>query len=253
MKNNDTGVQSRLRTEQENLDFQLIEELFRSDAGTISEKLENFPKYIRRQKVTRFLALYELFKLVLPVKGSIVECGAFNGFGTFSFANFSAVLEPLNFMRHIYAFDSFNGFPQVDGKDRRFGAEDQAEEGDLCSTSFESFEAARNCFDNSRPLSHIGKLSFIKGDATETIPQFFKKNPHVLISLLFLDFDLYKPTATALEHCLPRMPKGAVLAFDELDNPNWPGETLAMLEVHAKKGLEIKRFSFDPYIGYCIL
>ena len=28
---------------------------------------------------------------------------------------------------------------------------------------------------------------------------------------------------------LPRMPRGAVVAFDELDNPMWPGETMAML------------------------
>ena len=29
---------------------------------------------------------------------------------------------------------------------------------------------------------------------------------------------------------MPRMPKGALLVFDELDNPMWPGETLAALE-----------------------
>jgi hypothetical protein len=44
-------------------------------------------------------------------------------------------------------------------------------------------------------------------------------NPHILISLLFLDFDLYKPTRVALEELVPKMPKGAVIAFDELDNP----------------------------------
>jgi hypothetical protein len=49
------------------------------------------------------------------------------------------------------------------------------------------------------------------------------------------------------------MPKGAVLAFDELDNPLWPGETLAMLEEHAKRRFRLERFPFDPYIGYAIL
>lgn len=47
-------------------------------------KLENFPKYVRRQYLNRFLALYELFKLIMPVKGSIVECGVFKGFGLMS-------------------------------------------------------------------------------------------------------------------------------------------------------------------------
>jgi hypothetical protein len=80
-----------------------------------------------------------------------------------------------------------------------------------------------------------------------------KDNPHIVVSLLFLDFDLYEPTKVALEHFLPRMPKGAVLAFDELDNPLWPGETLAMLETHAKRPLRIERLEFDPYIGFAIL
>ena len=26
------------------------------------------------------------------------------------------------------------------------------------------------------------------------------------------------------------MPKGAIIAFDELNNKNWPGETVALLE-----------------------
>jgi hypothetical protein len=36
------------------------------------------------------------------------------------------------------------------------------------------------------------------------------------VSLLYLDFDIYEPTAVALEHFLPRMPKGSIVAFDEL-------------------------------------
>jgi hypothetical protein len=43
------------------------------------------------------------------------------------------------------------------------------------------------------------------------------------------------------------------VAFDELDNPLWPGETLAMLESHAKRPLRIERLEFDPYIGFAVL
>ncbi len=87
----------------------------------------------------------------------------------------------------------------------------------------------------------------------ETIPAFVAENPHLVVSLLFLDFDLYEPTKAALEHFVPRMPWGAVLAFDELDNPLWPGETLAMLEQHARRPLRIERLEFDPYIGFAAL
>ena len=78
-------------------------------------------------------------------------------------------------------------------------------------------------------------------------------NQHLLVSLLFLDLDLYEPTRTALKHFLPRMPQGAVLAFDELDNPLWPGETKAALDEVGLNRLELRRFDFDPYIGYAVL
>jgi hypothetical protein len=65
--------------------------------------------------------------------------------------------------------------------------------------------------------------------------------------------DLYEPTKAALEHFLPRMPKGAVLAFDELDNPIWPGETTALLEKLNVNRLKIQRLEWDPYIGYVVI
>ena len=52
--------------------------------------------------------------------------------------------------------------------------------------------------DSTRFLGHIPKVQLVKGDATKTIPKFIKTNPHIVVSLLFLDFDLYKPTKTAL-------------------------------------------------------
>src|SRR3990170_7833654 len=95
-----------------------IEKVFLESAGSIESKLENFPKYIKRQKLTRMLALYEIFKKILSVKGSIVECGVYNGFGLMSWANMSAVLEPANLMRRIYGFDTFAGFVDVESKDQ---------------------------------------------------------------------------------------------------------------------------------------
>ena len=93
-------------------------------------------------------------------------------------------------------------------------------------------------------------MDLIRGDAAETIPKFIADNPHLVISLLFLDFDLYEPTKAALQHFLPRMPKGAVIAFDELDNPIWPGETQALLDIVGINKLELRRFEWDPYTAY---
>jgi hypothetical protein len=74
-----------------------------------------------------------------------------------------------------------------------------------------------------------------------------------VVSLLFLDFDLYEPTKVALKHFVPRMPKGAIIAFDELDNPLWPGETLALVHELGMGSLRIERLEFDPYIGFAVI
>src|SRR5947208_22602 len=95
-----------------------IERIFTNCPDSIELKLENFPKYVRRQHLKRFLALYEIFKRVLRIKGSIVECGVFRGFGLMAWAKLSAILEPTNLTRRIYGFDTFSGFPAVHAKDR---------------------------------------------------------------------------------------------------------------------------------------
>jgi len=97
---------------------QEIARIFSASPDDVEAKLENFPKYIRRQKVTRFISLYEIFKKILPVKGSIIECGVYRGFGLMTWANLSAVLEPNNLTRRIYGFDTFEGLNSVSELDK---------------------------------------------------------------------------------------------------------------------------------------
>lgn len=214
-------------------------------------KLENFPKYVRRQHLKRFLAMYELYKLILPIKGSVVECGVFKGFGVMSWAKLSTMLEPENLTRRIYAFDSFDGFPSISPKDATPLA--KIEPGGLRADSYEELQQLIAEYDRDRFLGHIPKVQLIRGDIVETAPRFVEENPHVIVSLLFLDMDLYEPTKAALETFVPRMPKGAIIAFDELDNPLWPGETLAALSTGVLKQFQLRRFEWDPYIAYAVV
>ncbi len=239
-----------LRTEQERAVGSAIEKVFNASADPVEVRIENFPKYVRRQHLTRLLALYEIFKRILPVKGSIVECGVNRGYGLMAWAKLSAVLEPVNLTRRIYGFDSFAGFPAVSDKDHTGPGWKTAEVGGLQADSYDELLELISINDKDRFLGHIPKVELIKGDATETIPRFMKDHPHLVVSLLFLDFDLYEPTKAALEAFVPRMPKGAILAFDELDNPIWPGETLALLDAVGIRKLELERFDFDPYIAF---
>ena len=243
------SLEGGFRSSAEREESKLIEKCFQKNICTWEKKMENFPKYIRRQNLTRFLALYELFKKVITVKGSIVECGVFQGFGIMSWLKFSAILEPVNLTRRIYGFDSFSGFPSVAEEDKT-PISDKISQGELYANSKEELEELISITDQTRFLGHISKVKLIQGDACTTIPNFVANNKHLLVSLLFMDFDLYEPTKVALENFLPRMPEGSILAFDELDNPLWPGETLAMLETFSKKTPKIQRLEFDPYIGY---
>ena len=245
-------VSGGLRTPAEAEEASKNKACFDANPGPWESKMENFPKYVRRQNLTRFMALYEIFKRVLNVKGSIVECGVHQGFGIMTWAKLSAILEPTNLTRRIYGFDTFEGFPSLAEQDRSTFSE-HVKTGELAAGSYDEIMELSDIHDSTRFLGHIPKVKLVKGDASETIPTFVAEHPHLVVSLLFLDFDLYEPTKAALEQFLPRMPKGAVVAFDELDNPLWPGETNAMLEACNEHRLRLERLSFDPYIGYAVL
>lgn len=49
------------------------------------------------------------------------------------------------------------------------------------------------------------------------------------------------------------MPKGSVIAFDELNNDTWHGETIAVMESIGIKNLRIERFPYDSRTSYAIL
>jgi Macrocin-O-methyltransferase (TylF) len=225
--------------------------IFESSSDSTEAKLECFPKYARRQQLKRFLSMYELFKLALPIKGSVIECGVFRGFGLMSWAKLSTILEPENLTRRIYGFDTFDGFPNLGAKDENRHTQTHA--GDLRASSYDELQELIALYDKDRFLGHIPKVYLIKGDIGTTAPKFVEDNPHLLISLLYIDCDLYEPTKAALRHFLPRMPRGAVIAFDELDNPQWPGETVAMIEETTARPLALRRLEWDPYISYAIL
>jgi hypothetical protein len=240
-----------LRTPAEIDAGQNIERIFTECSDPVEIKLQNFPKYVRRQHLKRFLAMYELFKLVLPVKGSVVECGVFRGFGVMTWAKLSAMLEPENLTRRIYGFDTFSGFPTIGEKDKsQFAA---PEVGELSSSSHAELLQLIEEYDRDRFLGHLPKVELIAGDITKSAKAFVASHPHIVVSLLFIDCDLYEPTRAALRAFLPRMPKGAVVAFDELDNPIWPGETLAALEDDVLTGLRLRRLEWDPYIAYAVI
>src|SRR5260370_17832925 len=97
--------------------------------------------------------MYEICKLILPVKGSIVECGVFRGFSLMSWAKLSSILEPENLTRRVYGFDSFDGFPSVTEMDR--SAAGDAAVGAFQGSSYDELQELIRLYHQNRSLVHI--------------------------------------------------------------------------------------------------
>ena len=227
---------------------------FESSGVPLSQRLQNFPRHVRRQDIARFLTKHEIFKQALPVHGSVVECGVFAGGGLTSWMHFSSIHEPYNHTRRIIGFDTFSGFPGVHEKDTQAGTSDHLHKSAFKINASIQDEIAdlAALHDSNRPLGHIPKIELVRGDACETIPHYVETHPHLLISLLYLDFDIYEPTKAALTHLYPRIVKGGVVAFDEVNCPEFPGETIALLESLDLRRVQLQRSPMDPHISWFV-
>ncbi|MBD3422613.1 MAG: class I SAM-dependent methyltransferase [Chitinivibrionales bacterium] len=226
---------------------EFIEEV---DSSTIN-KMKAFPVYATRQIITRFMDRYEVYKLSKNVPGSIIECGVGSGFGIMAFAHFASIMEPYHYVKKIIGFDTFEGFPELSEKDKTSKA-NHMKKGGLDFGSFEELQKAIRLHDMNRPLGHIAKVELVKGDICKSLPTFLEKNPSLVVSLLYLDLDLYNATLETLKLLVDRIPKGGIIAFDELNHADYPGETIAAMEAIGVGNLRLRRFDFSPMLAYAI-
>lgn len=203
--------------------------------------------YMNRLSMTKWLTRIDLYRRNRNCHGSVVECGVRNAASLMIYYHLSSILHPFNFEERIIGFDTFEGFPSTSDKDPI----NAAKGGEASELSFEEIKDWIEFQDENRPgVGHIPKVEFVVGDACVTIPKYINDNPHLLISLLVLDFDLYAPTKVALEAFVPLMPKGGIIVFDELGQKRWSGETEAMKEVFEVNKIKIEKFSYDTHTSF---
>lgn len=167
-------------------------------------------------------------------------------------AQCSSILEPYNHTRRVIGFDTFAGFPTIHEKDTSSRTSEHLHEGafDTSTKIVEELNHLASIHDRNRPLGHISKVNLVQGDSCHTIPQYLELNPHLLISLLYLDFDLYEPTKTALQHFLPRVVRGGVIAFDELNSAHFPGE---ILRIFPERRCHLSNQPASPWVRFSVL
>jgi len=220
--------------------------------NSLMDMLNIFPIFATRQSITSFLEKYELYKLILDIPGSILECGVAGGRGIMSFYHFSSIFEPYHYTRKVIGFDTFEGFPSIDMKDKTSNA-DHMKVGGLKFESYDLLNRSFEVHDKNRVLGHIPKGELVKGDISQTLPKYLEENPHLVVSLLYMDLDLYTPTKDTLELLIERIPKGGVIVFDELNHSDYPGETIALMETLKLSNLRLKRLNFSSMASYAVI
>jgi hypothetical protein len=214
-----------------------------------AQEVANAPfVFSERQTITTALTRIDLFRQILEVQGAVVECGVHKGNSLFLYNHLSTILEPYNFNRKIIGFDTFEGFRSISSNDQ-----DKLNEADFSDANVNLLSSWVDLQDKNRPVSHIEKMELIQGDATKTIPEYVAQNPHLIIAMLYIDFDIYEPTKVALEHLLPLVPKGGIVGLDEINCKIFQGETIALKEVLSINDLRLQKFFYDPWVSYFVV
>jgi len=214
------------------------------------ELLDNLGLYLTRQSLSRINFMQKLYEMIIPIHGVIIEFGVRWGQNMALFSILRGIHEPFNYNRRIIGFDTFTGFPAVSSEDG-----DIVNKGDYSVSSGwkDDLEKILNFHEQNAPIPHKKKFELVKGDATVTLPAFLNGHPETVISLAYFDLDLYKPTKTCLEEILPYVTKGTIIAFDELNCSEFPGETLAVREVLGLSRYSIKRDPLNPLMSYIVI
>lgn len=214
------------------------------------EKLNNLGLFTKRQELTKTIYLNELYKQILEVHGVIIEFGVRWGQNLVTLSNLRGIYEPYNYSRKIIGFDTFTGFESTSPKD---GTHDIIKDGAFAVTKgYEKYlEEILNYHESESPLEHINKFKIVKGNAIDEIKNYLNEHPETIISFAIFDFDIYEPTLKCLKTILPYMAKGGIIAFDELVDPHFPGETVAYRELLACN-FKIKRLPICGIQSYLV-
>lgn len=217
-----------------------------------NEKVAQSALFLKRQELSKILFLHEIYKQILNVPGVIIEFGVRWGQNLITLNNMRGIYEPYNYGRKIIGFDTFEGFKNVNAKD---GSDSIIKNGAFSvSDKYEEYLSdLLEIHHNESPLNHIPKNFLRKGDATVELKRYLEEHPETLIAFAYFDFDIYQPTKECLSMVLPLMPKGAIIGFDELVDPKFPGETVALKETLNIRDCKLHKNPFGGIQSYIIL
>ena len=196
---------------------------------TLEDVLRQWPAYVMRRDVPRFLSHYELFKKVIDLPGCILDLGVWKGTSLFTWSNLMETFVPFDRSRKIYGFDTFEGLQQFSDKDGADDSSVQKETSGYLATE-EEVQAMVDIHNSDNMIAGTKRVNIVVGDIKDTIPTFLDSTPGLRISLLHFDMDLYEPTKVGMELLYDLVLPGGVVCFDEYGLVPWQGETIAVEE-----------------------
>lgn len=241
-----------LASEKEQSNREIQSELFTHSPIHPNEQVAQVGLFQRRQELSKVLFFHEIYQKILPVHGVILEFGTRWGQNLTTLANLRGILEPYNYNRRIVGFDTFEGFEGIHEKD---GTADFLKKGAFgVSDGYEQFLGKLIATHEAEsPLNHIRKFEICKGDAPAQLDAYLERNPQTLIAFAWFDFDIYAPTVACLKRIKPYLVKGAVIGFDELNDPGFPGETIALREVFETAEIKLQRNQYAAMQSYFVV
>jgi hypothetical protein len=246
----DFGIQQQ-QTDSEKKQKQKLLSFLKNTPIPDPELLSNLGLYVNRQLLSRFLFLDSLYKKIVGQHGVIMEFGVRWGQNIGLLSSLRGIYEPYNISRKIIGFDTFAGFMEADLKKEKVN--NQKGDYGVVPNYQPYLEEIMDYHQSESPISHIKRFELVKGDVNKTVDEYFKNHPETIVAFAYFDLDLYAPTVACLKAIREHCPMGAILAFDELCNPHFPGETKAFQEMLGISNQTIQRSPLSPWASYIVL
>ena len=200
----------------------------------IDEKFHQLNSY----NIRNVIYWFKFFEIIKDIQGDIVECGVGRGRSLLIISALNHLLEKHEGgQRLIFAYDSFEGFPEPteeDNSDRR------PQKGDWSASPSGKYEYSEKFTKLILETADIpfddNQISVKKGFFSESLVE----HPNQPIALLHVDGDLYQSYIDTLTLLYDKVSTGGIIVFDdfyqsELGEDRWPGARKAAKEFLGKK------------------
>lgn len=183
------------------------------------------------------------FDLISNVEGDIVECGVGRGRSLI-------ILSALNYFtrdsklgeRQVFAYDSFEGFPEPTEEDESGRNPQKGEWSESPSGKYKySPEFLSQILTEAGLSPNDRPITITKGYFNDSLPS----HPQRPIAILHVDGDLYQSYKDTLENLYPLVSKGGIIIFDDFlaqedEDEDFPGARTAVKEFLGEKFSDLK-------------